>query len=199
MFCERSQYTELSLKLLAGNHRLRLSIALPEGIGGASIKAPSRFDPCMPKSEGVTAPLYNVQILRLAASIPHHARLAVPMASVEKRSPICGSRITLDMVADADGRVAELGLEVRACALGQASAALLAEHAKGKSAAELAAVRVALADWLAGTAPQPDWPGIDVLAPAIPHSARHASIRLPFEAAAEAAAGIERERQEAAA
>lgn len=121
------------------------------------------------------------------------------MATVEKRSPVCGSRITLDMISDADGRVAQLGLEVRACALGQASAALMAEHATGKSVAELVAAREALADWLAGAARQPDWPGIDIFAPALPHSARHASIRLAFEAAAEAAAEIERNHRGTAA
>ncbi len=147
----------------------------------------------------MNAPLYNARILRLAASIPHHGRLAEPMASIEKRSPVCGSRITVDMISDAEGRVAELGLEVRACALGQASAALMAEHALGKSTADLVTTRNALADWLAGTAPQPEWPGLDVFAPALPHSARHASIRLAFEAAAEAAAEIDRERREAGA
>lgn len=159
------------------------------------MKRPSHIVAGAPKSVLVTAPLYNARILRLAASISHHARLDSPMAIVEKRSPVCGSRITLDMNADAEGRVAGLGLEVRACALGQASAALLAEHATGKSVAELATARDALADWLAGRAPQPDWPGIDVFAPALPHSARHASIRLAFEAAAEAAAEIELSRR----
>ena len=136
----------------------------------------------------VNAPLYNARILRLAASIPYLARLAAPMASVEKRSPVCGSRVTVDVVTDDAGRIADLGLEVRACALGQASAALMAEHAIGKSTAELAAARDALTDWLAGGDAPPDWPGLDIFAPARPHSARHASIRLAFEAAAEAAA-----------
>jgi len=136
---------------------------------------------------GVNAPLYNARILRLAASIPHHARLAAPMASVEKRSPVCGSRVTVDMVTDDTGRIVDLGLEVRACALGQASSALLAEHAIGRSPGEIAAARDALADWLAGGDGPPDWPGLDIFTPALPHSARHASIRLAFEAAAEAA------------
>ena len=42
-----------------------------------------------------------------------------------RRSPICGSRVTVDVNLDAEGRVAEIGMLVRACALGQASAALL--------------------------------------------------------------------------
>lgn len=142
----------------------------------------------------VNAPLYNARILRLAASIPHHVRLATPMASVEKRSPVCGSRVTVDVATDEAGRIAELGLDVRACALGQASAALMAEQAIGKSPEELTRARDALADWLAGGDVAPEWPGLDVFTPARPHSARHASIRLAFEAAAEAAEISARER-----
>ncbi|MBU0774537.1 MAG: iron-sulfur cluster assembly scaffold protein, partial [Alphaproteobacteria bacterium] len=73
----------------------------------------------------MSAPLYNKDILRLAASIPHHHRLPAPQASVERRSPTCGSRVTVD-VAMADGRLSDIGLDVKACALGQASASLMA-------------------------------------------------------------------------
>lgn len=135
----------------------------------------------------MNAPLYNQQILRLAASIPPD-RLAAPMAVVEKRAPVCGSRVTVDVDVDSAGRVAAIGLLVRACALGQASSALMATHAPGRTAAELAAARDSLAAWLAGEGPVPDWPGIEIFAPAVPHRARHASIRLAFEAVAEAAA-----------
>ncbi|MFV0623549.1 iron-sulfur cluster assembly scaffold protein [Sphingomonas sp. ac-8] len=135
----------------------------------------------------MTAPLYNTEILRLAATIPHHERLDAPMASVEKRSPVCGSRVTVDLDLDAEGRVAQLGLLVRACALGQASSSLMAAHAIGRSPEELAAARDALTGWLAGGNGPPDWPGLSLFEPALPHSARHASIRLAFEAAAEAA------------
>ena len=136
----------------------------------------------------MNAPLYNTEILRLAATIPHHARLSDPMGSSEKRSPICGSRVTVDVNTDTQGRVSALGLLVRACALGQASSSLLGAAVIGKTAAEIAAARDQLGDWLAGIGPLPDWPGFDLFTPALPHSARHASIRLAFEAAAEAAA-----------
>lgn len=136
----------------------------------------------------MNAPLYNPDILRLAASIPHHQRLSAPQASIEKRSPTCGSRVTVDLCLDADGRVSDLGLEVRACALGQASASLMAAHALGKTAAELMAARDRLAAWLAGEGEAPDfWPGFGVIAPARAYPARHPSIRLGFEAIAEAA------------
>ncbi|WP_254606321.1 iron-sulfur cluster assembly scaffold protein [Sphingomonas bacterium] len=136
-----------------------------------------------------TATLYNTEILRLAASIPHHGRLADPMGTAERRSPICGSRVTVDVNLAPDGRVDAVGLLVRACALGQAAAALLGAEVIGRTPAELAAARDAMTDWLAageGAAP-PAWPGLAVLSPALGYTARHPSIRLAFEAAAEAA------------
>ena len=135
----------------------------------------------------MNAPLYNTEILRLAATIPHQTRLADPMGTSEKRSPICGSRVTVDVNTAADGRVAEVGMLVRACALGQASSSLLGAAVIGKTPDEVAAARDQLAAWLGGEGPLPDWPGFALFTPALPHSARHASIRLAFEAAAEAA------------
>lgn len=136
----------------------------------------------------MNAPLYNTQILRLAASIPFHERLSDPMASVEKRSPVCGSRVAVDVDLDDDGRVRAIGMMVRACALGQASASLMGTHAVGRTLAELETARDALTAWLAGErAAPPEWPGMEIFAPALPHSARHPSIRLGFEAVAEAA------------
>lgn len=135
----------------------------------------------------MSATLYNTDILRLAASIPYHQRLASPHGVSEKRSPVCGSRVTVDVALGTDGRVAEVGLLVRACALGQASASLLAQAILDRTPDELAAARDALADWLAREGDLPDWPGLAVLAPARDYPARHPSIRLAFEAAAEAA------------
>jgi NifU-like protein involved in Fe-S cluster formation len=136
----------------------------------------------------VTAPLYTRDILRLAAAIPHLGRLAEAQGSVQRRAPLCGSRVVVDVVLDEAGRVAVLGQEVKACAFGQASAALMAAHAPGRTPAELAEARDALAAWLTGTRDDPgDWPGLEVLAPARRLSARHGAILLPFEAVAAAA------------
>jgi NifU-like protein involved in Fe-S cluster formation len=138
----------------------------------------------------MNAPLYNNEILRLAASVPFEARLADAGASAEKRSPVCGSRVTVDVRLDATGRVEAVGMVVRACALGQASAALMEAHAVGRSVAELEAARDQLTAWLAGERDAvPDWPGLDIFTPALAHRGRHPSIRLAFEAVAEAAAG----------
>lgn len=133
--------------------------------------------------------LYNTQILKLATGIPHQTRLAHPQGVSERRSPICGSRVTVDVVLDDQGRIEELGQEVRACALGQASAALMGAHAIGRNLIELEAARDALRAFLAGERSDPgNWPGLEIFGPARAHSARHASIRLAFEAVAEAVA-----------
>lgn len=132
--------------------------------------------------------LYNTKILRLAASIPHQARLEGAQGSSVKVSPVCGSRVTIDLDLDGDGRVSRFGQEVRACALGQASAAILGENVVGRSPVELAGARDALAAFLKGDGGAPaDWPALELFTPARPHKARHGSIMLAFQAAAEAA------------
>jgi NifU-like protein involved in Fe-S cluster formation len=137
----------------------------------------------------VTSALYSRDILRLAASIPHLGRLPHAQASVEKSSPVCGSRVIVDVALDREGRVAAIGQEVKACALGQASAALMGQHALGAETAALAEARDGLAAYLAGTRDDPGpWPGLTAFAEARRFPARHASILLAFEAAAEAAA-----------
>ena len=136
----------------------------------------------------MTAPLYNMEILRLAASVADRPRLANPGATAERRSPTCGSRVIVDLTLDAEGRVAGFGQEVRACALGQASAALLGQHIVGSDVLEITYAADALRAFLSSVSEDAGtWPGLDVFAPARPHSARHASILLAFDAAAEAA------------
>lgn len=139
----------------------------------------------------MSSPLYNREILRLATLVPPRRRLDAPDATAERRSPTCGSRVRVDVRMTADGRIADLAMEVSACALGQASAALLCAHAQGRSADELSDAAKALKHWLAepdaGTKPA-FWPGIEALGVARAYPARHASILLAFETAAEAAA-----------
>jgi NifU-like protein involved in Fe-S cluster formation len=132
--------------------------------------------------------LYNTAILRLAASIPHTARLESPHASVQRTSPVCGSRVTADVALDAQGRVAAFGQEVRACALGQASAAVLGRAILGQTADSLSATHDALASWLKNSGELPEsLPDLALFEPARVHKGRHASILLPWATAAEAA------------
>ncbi|MCC5961688.1 MAG: iron-sulfur cluster assembly scaffold protein [Rhodobacteraceae bacterium] len=131
--------------------------------------------------------LYSTRILALAADIPHLARLSDPQASVKRRSPLCGSTVTVDLDMT-DGRVSRFGQEVKACALGQAAAAVLGQVVIGRSAAELSRARDQLRAMLTQGGPVPDAPfdGFEVLTPARDYRNRHASILLALEATVEA-------------
>ncbi len=136
--------------------------------------------------------LYSGRILELAASIPHLGRLPAPMGSAKRRSPLCGSTITADVVLQ-DGRVAAFAQDVKACALGQASASVLGRVVIGRSRAELEAAREALRAMLKDGGPVPAAPfdGYEVLIPARDYKNRHASILLALEAVCEAIAAAE--------
>lgn len=133
---------------------------------------------------------YSNAVLQLAADIPHLGRLDAPDASVRRVSRICGSTLTLDLKLDADGRIAELGLEVEACALGQASASVFARGAIGADATQIIAGRDGLKAMLREGAPAPAgrFAALEALAPAREYRQRHGSILLAFEAGVEAMA-----------
>ena len=132
--------------------------------------------------------LYSGRILALAADIPHLGRLEAPQASVRKRSPLCGSTVTVDLDME-DGRVSRFGQEVKACALGQASASVLGGAVIGRSAEELEHVAAQLEAMLKSGGPVPEAPfeGFEALIPARDFRNRHNSILLAAQAAAEAA------------
>ncbi|WP_323036308.1 iron-sulfur cluster assembly scaffold protein [Pararhodobacter sp.] len=132
--------------------------------------------------------LYSTRILALAADIPHLGRLEDPQATVKKRSPLCGSTVTvdLDMV---DGKVTRFAQDVKACALGQAAAAILGQSVLGRTTAELERAAAQLAAMLKSDGDTPDAPfeGFEILLPARDFKNRHASVLLAIQAAAEAA------------
>lgn len=131
--------------------------------------------------------LYSGRILALAADIPYLGRLEAPDATVKRRSPLCGSAVTVD-VQVRDGKLADLGQDVKACALGQAAAAVAAGGAIGASLEVVAKGRDQLLAMLKSGGPVPDAPfhGFDVLTPAVEYKNRHASIMLSMEAMVEA-------------
>ena len=131
--------------------------------------------------------LYSAKILRLVANIPHAGRLAAPDATAEKIAKLCGSKITVD-VAMADGKVSDFAQEVRACALGQASAAVLGANIIGADVNEIEVARDALRAMLKDNGPAPEgrFSELSVLEAVKDYPARHASTLLAFEAALEA-------------
>ena len=131
--------------------------------------------------------LYSAKILRLVANIPHAGRLAAPDATAEKTAKLCGSKITVDVVVEA-GKVSDFAQDVRACALGQASAAVLGANIIGAELNEIEVARDALYAMLKSGGPPPvgRFSELSVLEPVKDYPARHASTLLAFEAALEA-------------
>ncbi len=138
--------------------------------------------------------LYAGRILELAADIPLSERLENADATVKKRSPLCGSTVTVDLSVT-DGRISAFGQDVKACALGQAAAAVLGAVAPGRSLDEIEHARDQLRAMLRENGPVPDAPFDDyaVLEPARDFKNRHASILLAIEATAEAMAKAQAE------
>ena len=100
----------------------------------------------------------------------------------EARSRTCGSIATIGLALDCDGRVAKVGCRIQACAVGQSAAALFVRSALGRSEVELANARDEVAAWLCGGT-MPRWPGLELVAPALAHPARHGAILLAWDAA----------------
>ena len=131
--------------------------------------------------------LYSGKILALAADIPHAERLGTAQASVKKRSPLCGSMVTVDLDLK-DGVISAFGQDVKACALGQASASVVGGAIIGTTSEQLFGARDQLSALLKGNGVVPESPfqGFEVFLPASAYKNRHASILLSIEAACEA-------------
>ena len=145
--------------------------------------------------------IYNTRILEFAGNIPRIGRLADPDASAKAHSRLCGSTVTVDLKM-AEGRVSDFAHEVKACALGQASSAIMARTIIGSTPDELREVRRAMQAMLKEEGPPPEgrWAALRFLEPVRDYKARHASTLLTFDAVVDAVDQIEaRRRAEAAA
>ena len=131
--------------------------------------------------------LYSAKILKAAANMPRAGRLARPDGTAQKVSKLCGSRVVVDVKMAGD-RIADYGQEVKACALGQAAAAIMGEHAIGASVDEIETALGALRAMLKEGAPAPEgrFADLAMLAPVKDYPPRHTSTMLAFEATAEA-------------
>jgi len=132
--------------------------------------------------------LYHNRVLELAADIPHVGRIEGAQGSSLKVSRVCGSTVNVDVMLDAEGRIAAIAVDPRACALGQAAASILTRHAIGRSLAEMETAREALRAMLKDGAEPPDgvfWE-LRHLAPVKDYPPRHASTMLAFDAVVEA-------------
>ncbi|MEO1641402.1 MAG: iron-sulfur cluster assembly scaffold protein, partial [Pseudomonadota bacterium] len=119
--------------------------------------------------------------------MPRTARLDAPTATARKRAPLCGSTVTVDLMV-ADGVITDYGQDVKACALGQAAAAIVGANIVGLCPEQVQVARDQLFGMLKSDGPVPDAPfdGLEVLQPAKDYKNRHASIMLAFDATLDA-------------
>jgi NifU-like protein involved in Fe-S cluster formation len=130
--------------------------------------------------------LYTPELLALAVSLTEYPPDPALALHGEARSKSCGSTLAMDIAVDGEGRIERLGMRVRACAVGQASAAIFAREAIGHRLADIEAAHASLTQWLAGSGDLPAWSGIEAIVPARDYPARHGAIMLPWTAARDA-------------
>lgn len=130
--------------------------------------------------------LYTPELLALAVALADYAiDPSLPLHG-QARSKSCGSTLAVDLATDGTGRITAIGLQVRACAVGQAAAAIFARSAMGHTRNDIEATHAALTQWLAGSGAMPDWPGLAAIAAAREFPGRHGAIMLPWTAARDA-------------
>ncbi|MGB7431862.1 MAG: iron-sulfur cluster assembly scaffold protein [Ahrensia sp.] len=132
--------------------------------------------------------VYNTKLLELAGNIGAVARLDDPQATAKRHSKLCGSTVTVDVSVGADGAVVAYGQDVKACALGQASAAIVAAGIIGATPQELRAARDEAYAMLKadGQPPEGRFADMRYLQPVKDYKARHASTLLVFDAVVDA-------------
>ena len=137
--------------------------------------------------------VYNAKLLGFAGNIGRVGRLAAPHASAKAHSKLCGSTVLVDLCME-DGVVTDFAHDVKACALGQASSAIMAEHVVGSKADELRALRQVMLAMLKenGAPPEGRFADLRYLEPVRDYRARHASTMLTFDAVVDAIDQIER-------
>ncbi len=127
--------------------------------------------------------LYTRDLLALAVSLSDYPLDPTLPLKGEARSTTCGSTVMLTCSENENGQIEEVGLRASACAVGQASAAVFAKAAAGRTRDDLASARQAIAAWLSGDNAMPEWAGIEVLEKARAYPARHGAVLLAWDAA----------------
>lgn len=129
--------------------------------------------------------IYNQKIFEVAAEAPAATRLERPDATATAQSKLCGSTITVDLALSPDGRtITDFGQKVKACLLGQASAAIVGREIKGTATGEFHAIAAQMRKMLkdGGEPPNGRWADLAMLQPVKDYPHRHASTLLVFEA-----------------
>lgn len=130
--------------------------------------------------------LYTRDILRLASQLEYRSSFSDTLGDfilgqAEMKSKICGS-IASVKVAMRDDIILDALIDIKSCAMGQASTAILLEYMHGKTYAEIMIMRMALQSRLEGNKGDiSTYPKLEILDAAIGYTARHDAILLPYD------------------
>jgi nitrogen fixation NifU-like protein len=125
--------------------------------------------------------IYQEKIVALAKAKTGAGKLVAPTRTARRDNPLCGDRVIIDVTLDGQGRIAEMGHQVRGCLLCQASASALSSLAIGKDAVGIAEIRHDAERAMGredGEAHEP----YAAFAPVAAHKSRQECVLLPLEA-----------------
>ena len=128
-------------------------------------------------------PLYRKELLRLAADAHGAGRLSGPHVTGHAHNPACGDKVTVDLEL-ADGRIAQMAHDTKACVLAQASASILGRELSGRTRSDVDQLRDKLVAMLAASsdAPSPPFDTYAAFGGTIEYPSRHRCVLLPVEA-----------------
>lgn len=127
--------------------------------------------------------LYTPDMLAAAVELANYPPIETAPLHGEARSQTCGSTLAMDVVLDDGGLIERVGMTVRACAVGQAAAAVFARHVTGQGPDDIRRAHDCLSAWLDEQGPAPQWPDMGLIAPARDYRGRHGAMLLPWKAA----------------
>ena len=134
--------------------------------------------------------LYHDALVRRARTAFGKGRLPGASATATVDNPLCGDRVTIDLVAQ-DGHIAAIGHQVRGCLLCEAAAATIAEYCGGADKGTLDAISAAARTLMAeGGELPPQWQCLEIFRPVHQAKSRRDCVLLPFEALRRAASAV---------
>jgi nitrogen fixation protein NifU and related proteins len=80
--------------------------------------------------------LYQDVILDHSKHPRHFGPLPDATNTAEGYNPLCGDRVKVNLIVDADGRIADIKFEGKGCAISQASASMMTDMVVGRTLAE---------------------------------------------------------------
>lgn len=137
---------------------------------------------------GSSGRLYTPELLGLAVELGKFPfdRSAPYRGTAQSRS--CGSSLAVSFSQPGSG----VGIAATSCAVGQASAAIFAQHCEAVEVSEIGATLAAIEVWLDGAGDLPSWPRFHMLAEARAYPGRHEALMLPWKAALDALSSVPR-------